>query len=175
MNRQQKEQVVELLRNNFTQSNVSFLVDYRGLSVAQLQSLRANLRKSGGVLQVTKTRLMKRAAEGVVGAQEMAPFFKNQVALIFVKNEPTEVAKSLHTFAKKNEILKIVEGYLYAQLLDESSVVRMASLPSKEVLLAKLLGTLQAPIQGFATVLNMNILRFLWVLKRVGEQKKQSA
>lgn len=172
MNRQQKEQMVELLRDNFTQSNVSFLVDYRGLSVAQLQSLRADLRKSGGSLQVTKTRLMKRAAEGVTGAQEMAPFFKNQVALVFVRNEPPAVAKSLHTFAKQNESLKIIAGYLDASLIDESGVVRMASLPPKEILLAQLLGTLQAPIRGYVTALNMNILRLLWVLKKVAEQKK---
>lgn len=171
MNRQQKEQMVESLRHRFTRSNVSFLVDYRGLSVAQLQALRADLRKNGGFLQVTKARLMKRAAEGIDGAQEMVPHFKNQVALVFVKEDSPAVAKSLHTFAKENDSLKIIAGYLDSQLLDETGVVRIASLPSKEILLAQLLGTLQAPIQGFATVLNMNILRLLWVLKKVSEQK----
>ena len=172
MNRQQKEQMVESLRDSFAQSSSSFLVDYRGLSVAQLQSLRADLRKSGGKLQVTKARLMKRAAEGLEGAQEMTPFFKNQVALVFAKDEPPVVAKSLHTFAQENESLKIVAGCLDQQLLDESGVIRMASLPSKEVLLAKLLGTLQAPIQQCVTVLNMNTMKLLWALKKVGEQKK---
>ena len=87
MNRQQKESVVESLRKSFTQSNISFLVGYRGLTVAQMQVLRNDLRKCGGTMRVTKARLMKRAVEGVEGAQEMGPYFRDQVALVFSSDE----------------------------------------------------------------------------------------
>lgn len=172
MNRQQKEHVVESLRNSFTQSNASILVGYRGLSVAQLQSLRKGLRQHGGAMRVTKTRLMKLAVQGLEGAQDMAPYFKDQVALVFSDEEPSAVAKALHSFSKENGSLSIVAGCLDERLLDANAVVTIASLPSKEVLIAKLLGTLQAPSQKLAFVLNMQILRLLWVLKKVAEQKK---
>ena len=172
MNRQQKENVVETLRKNFSDSTASFLVGYRGLSVSQLQALRNDLRKHGGTMRVTKARLMKRAVDGVDTVQEMSPYFKDQVALVFSSNEAPAVAKALHSFSKENEALSIVVGCLEDQLLDAQGVVRIASLPSKEVLLAQLLGTLQAPTRGLVMVLNMQVLRLLWTLKAIAENKK---
>ena len=171
MNRQQKEQVVETLRKGFAQSDASFLVNYSGLSVAQLQVLRKDLRNSGGVMHVAKARLMRRAVEGVDGAQEMGPLFKNQVALIFSEKEPVAVAKILHTFAKKSEKLSLLGGVFERQLLNTEEVVSIASLPPKEVLLARLLGVLQAPTRGLVTVLNMQILKLVWTLKKIEEKK----
>lgn len=171
MNRQQKEQVVESLRESFTKSD-AFLIGYRGLSVAQMQALRNDLRQHGGTMRVTKARLMKRAVEGLEGAQNMEPYFKDQIALVFSAQEPSAVAKALNTFAKENEALSIVAGCLDEQVVDAASVVRIASLPSREVLLAQLLGTLQAPTKNFASVLNMQVLRLLWTLNKVAEQKK---
>jgi len=172
MNRQQKESVVESLRKGFTQSNGSFLVGYRGLTVAQMQTLRNDLRGCGGVMCVAKARLMRRAVEDVAGVQDMAPYFRDQVALVFSSDESSAVAKAIHVFSKKNKALAIVAGCLDKKLLDRQAVVYMASLPSKEVLLVKLLVALQAPTRGLAVVLNMQMLRLLWVLKQVAEKKK---
>src|SRR5580698_3870453 len=105
MNRQEKEQVIKSLKNEFAESQASFLVGYKGLTVAQVQALRRKLRSQGGEFKVVKARLMKRAAEGVVGAQELEPYFKNQVALVFVNKEVAPIAKTLVDFSKENTAL----------------------------------------------------------------------
>ncbi len=171
MNREQKATLVASLKDEFAQSKASFLVNFRGLSVEQVQNLRKGLRSQGGSMKVAKARLMKLAAEDMPEAQVMMPFFKEQVGLVFAKDEAPSVAKVLNDFAKDNEALTIIAGCLEHALLDESAVKRIASLPSKEVLLAQLCGTLQGPIAGLVTALTMVQLKLLWALKQIGEKK----
>lgn len=171
MNRQQKAEIVGSLKDSFSHSPASFLVGFQGLTVAQMQKLRSELRKQGGTLKVTKARLMRRAVDGLKGSEELAPFFKGQVGIVFAKESPA-VAKVLFEYAKNNEALKLVVGCLDEQLLNGASIARIATLPSKEVLLAQVCGTLQAPLAGCVRVLNMQIIRLLWTLKQVGDQKQ---
>jgi large subunit ribosomal protein L10 len=172
MNRQQKSEVVDFLKNNFSENQASFLVGFQGLTVAQMQDLRRELRKQGGTLKVTKARLMKRAAVGLKCSDELAPFFKGQIGLVFADKETPNVAKVLYEYAKKHEALKLVAGCFEDSVLDGSSIVRIASLPSREVLLAQVCGTLKAPLTSFVTVLNMQTLRLLWTLQAIGDAKK---
>ncbi len=171
MNRQQKLEVIESLKDGFSKSNASFIVDFQGLTVAQLQKLRGNLRKNGSKLKVAKARLMRRAAQGVRGAETLEPYLKNQIGIIFTTGETPAVAKVLKDFAQENQALKLVAGYLEAEFLDSDSVVRIASLPSREVLLAQVCGTIKAPMSGCVNVLNVLVVRLLWTLKQVGEKK----
>jgi large subunit ribosomal protein L10 len=173
MNRQQKADVIATLKGNFEQSSASFIVGFQGLTVAQLQKLRGNLRKNGGSLKVTKARLMKRAAEGIQGAETLVPHFKNQIGIVFTSGETPAVAKVLHDFSKENQALTVIAGYLDAEFLDSNSVVRIASLPSREVLLAQVCGTIKAPLANSVNVLNVLVLRLLWTLKQVGDTKQQ--
>ena len=101
MNRQEKEQVVKELHGFFEQSKASFLVDYKGLTVAQLQQLRRELRGFNASIHVAKARLMKIAARDMSYGAEIAPFFKEQVALVFGDDSPA-TAKVLYAFSKKN-------------------------------------------------------------------------
>jgi len=172
MNRQQKTSVIEELQKDFTQSEASFLVNYKGLTVDQMQSLRSKLREKGGSFKVAKARLMKRAVDGVSGVQELAPHFKEQVALVFAPAETPAVAKVLRDVAKSNEHLEMLMGFVESQVLDKTAVERIASLPSKEVLLAQLCGSLNAPVGSLSRILNMLIIRLLFVLKQVGEKKQ---
>jgi large subunit ribosomal protein L10 len=172
MNREQKAAVVASLKNSFAQSNASFVVKYPGLTVEQMQKLRNDLRAEGATLKVTKARLMKLAADGNPGAEVMVPYFKEQVGLVFANQEAPSVAKVLSDFAKDNEALSIIVGSLDQNLLTQADVVRIASLPSKEVLLAQLCGTLNAPITGLARALTMMQLKLLWALTRIGEKKQ---
>ena len=171
MNREQKATLVASLKDEFAQSKASFLVNFRGLSVEQVQSLRKGLRSKGGHMKVAKARLMKLAAEDMPEAQVMLPFFKEQIGLVFAKEETTSIAKVLSDFARDNEALTIVAGSLERVLLDEAAVKRIALLPSREVLLAQLCGTLQAPITGLVIALTMVQLKLLWALKQIGEKK----
>ena len=172
MNRQQKETVVRALRESLKASKASFLVDYKGLTVVQMQQLRGQLRDKGGRLQVAKARLMKRAAGDLDGVEILLPFFKEQVGLVFAMQESPAIAKVLHEFSKEHKALELVAGCLEAQLLDVQAIVRMASLPSKEVLLGQVCCMLNAPISGLVRLLNMLILRLLLVLKAIEAQKR---
>lgn len=164
MNRQEKELVIKSLKNEFAQSNAAFLVGVKGLTVADLQKLRKDLRSNGGSLKITKARLMRIAAEND-GSQDLNPFFKDQVGLVFSKNEPSSVAKVLYNFSKTKEALKLIAGVVESQLYDKQLLAEFAQLPSKEVLLAQLCGTLKAPIVKLAVVLDM-------ITKKLEEQPK---
>jgi len=174
MNRQQKEMVVELFNKNFSTSKGSFFVDYSGLTVAQMQQLRTQLREKGGSLKVAKMRLVKRSLGGVSGFDALVSHCKNQIGVVFAQDaaEVSGVAKTLYDFSKKNEKFGLVVGCMDARLLDKEAIVRIASLPSKEVLLAQVCGTLNAPISGLVYGLNGILVKFLVALKEIEKQKQ---
>ena len=171
MNRQQKESVVELLQDKLTTSQASFFVSVKGLTVTDMQLLRGKLREKGGKLKVAKARLMKLAVENLDQAEGLKPFCKEQIGFVFAEKEVTEVAKVLHNFSKDNDFLKLLVGHLDSQLLSDKEIIRIASLPSKEILLAQLCAGLNAPTSNFVRVLNALILRLLWVLNQIKEKK----
>lgn len=174
MNRQQKEVVVELFEKNFLTNKGTFFVNYSGLTVAQMQQLRRQLREKGGALKVAKMRLVRRALANVEGAEGLFSHCKNQVGIVFAhdSSEVSGVAKALNDFAKKNESLGLVVGCVDAQVLDKTAIVRIASLPSKEVLLAQLCGTLNAPLTSLVFGLNSMIAKLLIALKEIEKQKQ---
>ncbi|HEV2917042.1 MAG TPA: 50S ribosomal protein L10 [Candidatus Babeliales bacterium] len=154
MNRQEKEKTVSLLRANIIKSHGIFLVDYRGLSVPKMEALRNALRKQNGVLKIAKARLMKKAVEGKAAYEPLNHYLKNQVGLVFASNDVPSVAKVLHTFAQENEGFDIIVGNMDQRMLPKEAVIAVASLPSREVLLAKICGLLKAPIASLAYVLS---------------------
>jgi large subunit ribosomal protein L10 len=171
MNRNQKSLVIDALKDDFTQSQASFLVGIKGLTVSQVQILRKELRVRGGALRVAKARLMKRAVDGLSGVDELSPFFKDQVGLVFVHDRVAEVAKLLTDFAKQHQVFRVVVGCVDEQMVPKEKIAIIATLPSREVLLAQVCGTLKSPIANFVNVLNIQLLRLLWTLKQVGEKK----
>ena len=171
MNRQQKEELIGSLRTAFSDNQASFLVRYRGLRVDQMQDLRGKLRDKGGRFQIAKARLMKRAVDGLSGIDELAPYLKDQIGIAFAPDDAAAVAKLLCDFAKTNEHLQVVVGCLDAAVIDAASVTRIASLPSREVLLAQALSGFNAPLNNFGCVLRMMLMRLLFVFKKVAEKK----
>lgn len=171
MNRQQKESLVQDLRQNFEGAKASFLVDYQGMTVNGLRDLRKQLRDQSACVKVAKARLMKRAVHGMQGSDVFIPYIHGQVALVFANDDVGATAKALHTFATANEKLKLVGGFMDAYVLDAHEVVRIASLPSREVLLAQVCGTMKAPTRQFVSVLNLLIVRLLIVLKQIAEKQ----
>lgn len=172
MNRQEKELVVQFLKERFVQSPASFVVGYKGLTVSQMQELRSQLRKEGGLLKVAKARLLKRAVGDLEDKGAIEPYLKEQIGVVFASDEAPAVAKVLNTYAKGNKALELIMGRLDGETLDAQAVVRIASLPSKDVLRAKLCGTLQAPVSRFVFALNMQLLKLLLVLKQIEAKKK---
>jgi len=174
MNRQQKEIVVDLFNKNFSASKGSFFVDYSGLTVAQMQQLRKQLHAKGGSLKVAKMRLVKRALENVSGFNNLASHCKNQLGVVFAEDaaQVSGVAKTLYDFSKQNEELGLIVGCMNARLLDKAAIIKIASLPSKEVLLAQLCGMLKAPMAGLVNGLNGMIVKLLFALKEIEKQKQ---
>lgn len=153
MNRQDKIAVVESLHNNFSNSQAAFVVGVKGLTVAQMHKLRNELRKKGGSFKVAKARLIKRAAQGLQGPEALMGSYKDQIGLVFAMQEASGIAKVLHDFSKENEALRVLTGFMDSQVLDSATITRIASLPSREIMLAIVCGTLKAPIQRFVGVL----------------------
>lgn len=174
MNRRQKEEVVETLKRDFQSSQASFLVEYKGLNVDQVLKLRKQLRQQGASFKVAKVTLMRRVASDVPSVEKLVPYFKNQVALVFAQSESPAIAKVLYDFARENQQLTIMAGCMDSVVLNKDSVKILASLPSKEVLLAKVCGALKSPLSGTVMVLSMLILRLLFVLKKIEEKKASS-
>lgn len=154
MNRQQKETVIKDINSQFNGAKASFLVAYKGLSVAQLHDLRKQLHKVEGAFKVSKARLMKIAAKDIAGMDEYKNLFKNQIGLVFVKNEVPSVAKTIVEFEKNNEQFSIISGFFESKVMAKAEIETIASLPSRDVLLAILAGTIQAPIACLARALN---------------------
>lgn len=173
MNRQQKQQFVETLKTDFSDAQAAFFVGVRGLTVSQLQHLRNEVRTKGGKLKVAKITLMRRAIDELDVATNLSPLLKHQLAVIFAQKETPAIAKAVYEYSKQNNQLELVGGFLDSSVLDKHAVIKLASLPPKEVLLAQLCGTLNAPIAGLARVSTMLMLKLLFALKEI-EKKKSS-
>ncbi len=173
MNRQEKEQVIESLKSDFQKSNASFLVGYKGLTVTQMADLRNKLREHGGLLQVAKVTLIKRAVSEVPKVEGLGSLLGDQVALVFVQNEPPTIAKVLCDFSNEFEQLQIVGGFYESSVLTDEAVKIIAKLPPREVLLAQIGGTLKAPLSRLAFIANLLLTKPLIVLKQI-EKKKSS-
>ena len=153
MNRQEKESAIKEVADLFKSAEAAFIVNYKGLSVALMQALRKGLSENGSTLKVTKARLMKIALKDFEGMGSFSENFKDQVGLVFVNKDISLVAKKLVNFSNDNPVLNIVSCYFESRVLDSNRIKFLASLPSREVLIAQLAGTLQAPIACFARAL----------------------
>ncbi len=173
MNRQEKQQIIDAMKHDFKESQAAFVVDMQGMTVEAVQGLRRQLYQKQGKIKVAKNTLLKRATSDIPGINDLAPYFKDQIAIIFAPTEAPAIAKILASVAKEQEKLKLKAGALDARLITLEQIEFLASLPSKEILLAKLCGTLQAPIANYVSILNQLIVRLLWVLKEI-EKTKQS-
>lgn len=154
MNRQQKSGLVEGLGEKFASTEASFIVNCQGMTVAQMRELRLALGAKNSEMQVAKNRLVRIAIQGKLECQPLVDMLVGQNAIVFANSDLTGTAKVLYDFAKKNAELKIVAGCYESKLLDKDTVGVLARLPSREMLLAQLFGTMKAPITAFAVVLN---------------------
>lgn len=172
MNKQQKEVVVSSLKQNFSQNEASFLVNVKGLTVEQSESLRKKLREKGGRLQVVKVRLMKRALHNVESVQVLEPYMREQIGVVFAPQSAPAVAKVLDDFSKANESFKIVVAAMEASLLTAHEVKSLASLPSRAVLLGQVVQAAQSPLTGLVFMTNQMMAQLVTIIEQV-EKKKQ--
>ena len=172
MKRPQKENLVTSLKESLQNAEGSFLVNYRGLSVSQLEELRGQLREHKGRMQVAKWRLMRIATKGVDGMSDFEATLGDQVGLVFADQEVAPIAKAIVEFAKKNDALEVLSGFFEANALTADEIKALASLPSRKVLLGQVAGTLQAPIAGMARGLNSLLTKLVIALSEIEKQKQ---
>jgi large subunit ribosomal protein L10 len=172
MNRGQKEELVAGLRETIAGSEAAFLVNYRGINVGDMQGLRGDLRESGAIFKVAKTRLMVRALEDIDGGDQIKEDCKDQIGFVFAQKDTPAVAKILVEFAKKRESSEFLVSSLFeSRALSKADIAVLASLPSREVLLGQLAQVLQAPMTNMARSLSEIVASFARALNRVAEQK----
>ncbi len=176
MTRKEKEEEVQRLREHMTGAEALFLTDFRGLSVEQMNSLRADLRDKQINFKVIKNTLARLAAKDTDVAvlhddmvQPRAAAWTNDVDCIPV------MAKALIDFAKANPALELVSGVYDGKRIEQSQMEALSKLPTREELLAVLLAILKGPATAFVNVLAAVPRSFVTVLKAIEEKKPDSA
>lgn len=169
LTKDQKKQLVKDITEEVKAAKSAVFVDYRGLKVNDLTQLKKNLREKGCGFRVAKKTLIERALKEA-GIVLDVKSMEGQIAITVSPDEVTG-AKTINDFGKKNENIKILKGILESNVLEAEEVKALANLPSREEMLARLVGTLNAPISGFVNVLAGNIRGLVQVLKAIGEHQ----
>jgi large subunit ribosomal protein L10 len=169
LNLEEKKAVVAEISEQVSKAQSIILAEYRGLEVGEMTQLRAQARNSGVYLRVLKNTLVRRAVDGT-------PFsaLANEMVgpLVFgISTDPVAAAKVLNDFAKSNEKFVIKAGAMPNQVMNASGIKTLATMPSREELLSKLMGTMQAPIAKFVRTLNEVPTGFVRSLAAVRDQK----
>ncbi|HVT00951.1 MAG TPA: 50S ribosomal protein L10 [Patescibacteria group bacterium] len=166
---QRNIQSLEETKQKVDKSSAMFFVDYAGLTHQQLEEARRELADNDSEIAVTKNTLMNLALqEKNIDAKER---LQGPYATLFSYSDPAKTAKILSSFVKKYGLPKIKFGVFEGAIIEEDVVGKLATLPSKEVLVAKLLGTLNAPISNLVYGLNGNIVKLAQLLKAIEEKK----
>ncbi|HOS97689.1 MAG TPA: 50S ribosomal protein L10 [Deltaproteobacteria bacterium] len=172
MKREEKEQVVQVLHDELGKSQAVFVTDYMGLTVERITKLRRDVSGAGGSYQVVKNTLLRRASEGTP-AKGIEEFFVGPTAIAIAKTDAVAVAKALVNFAKDNEKFEIQAGMLGERVITAADIQELAKMPAREVLLARMLGSLNAPVTNFVGVLAAIVTQLVYVLKAIETKKSQ--
>ncbi|MFH1136275.1 MAG: 50S ribosomal protein L10 [Pseudomonadota bacterium] len=174
MKRQKKEDVVAQLSKVLDEAQAVFVADFKGLSVGKMSELRRKIGQAGGEFQVAKNTLAKIAAKGT-DAECISGLLHGNNGLGTTIKEPAAFAKALVEFAKTNDKFVIKGGGLGGRLLDFNQVKAMADLPPREVLLAMMLGAMNAVPGGFVRVLAAVPQKLVYALAAIRDSKESPA
>ena len=166
----QKKAVISEVSEAIASAQAGVLAEYRGLDVAQLTALRTEARNSGVWIRVVKNNLAKLVVDGS-DFECLSEHFVGPV-IFSASEDPVAVAKVMSQFAKDNENLKITVGAMNGSLIDQTVIQSLSKLPGREELIAKLMGTMQAPVQKMVSTLNEVPGKFVRTLSAVAESKQ---
>jgi large subunit ribosomal protein L10 len=173
MQKELKSKTVKDIKDRFEKSKIVILTEYKGLSMFQLTQLRKKLRPMEAEYKVFKNTLINRAIKdkNFDGAEAQ---LTGATAVVFGYKDAVAPAKTLTQFGKENEKLVIKAGFLDGVMIDAKMIASLAKLPSREVLLARVVGGMQAPIANFVGVSSGILRKFVYALNAVKEQKAKS-
>lgn len=142
--RENKSTVIKDIRDRLQESQLAVLIDYKGLSVAELSNLRQRLRPNGASCKIAKNTFVHLAVDGDENWQPMQEFLKGQAALLLAKDDLSSVIKAYKSFQKETKKTEVVGGVLEGRALTKAEVEALGDLPSKEQLIAQIAGGINA-------------------------------
>jgi large subunit ribosomal protein L10 len=170
MLKQKKEQLIDELTNSLSRCTIAVATDYRGLTAKEMVQLRRRLTTMGIEYRVIKNTLTRFAAEKA-GKKQLEPLLSGPVAIAFGYDDVVKPAQVLREHIRSaGSVLQIKGGILGDKLLTPEDIVNLATMPSKEVLIARLMGQLQAPVQALHNVLSAPLRGFMYVMQARGKQ-----
>ena len=171
--RPEKVAMIAEIKTTMQSAKGLVLADFRGIKVAQDTKLRRKMREAGVEYSVIKNNMASIAAKEA-GIEGLDNYLKGPLAMVSSKNDPVAPAKLISEFIKDNRIMEIKGGLVEGKVIDADAVKALANLPPREVLIARLLGSMQSPITGFVNVLQGNIRNLVYALDAVRQQKESA-
>ena len=170
--KQERTKKIEMLENEFRGAGGIYLTDINRINVENVTKLRVNFRKKGIKYLVVKNTLARIACERC-GKKDLVPFLNGTVGVAFAKSEPLSPAKIIKDFQKDNkDLLGIKVAFVDGTLFNMQDALRLADIPPREVLLAQLLGCLQAPMANLAGTLSGVLSKFAGTIEALKNQKE---
>ncbi|MBL7115771.1 MAG: 50S ribosomal protein L10 [Kiritimatiellae bacterium] len=171
--RLEKKAIIDEVKGIMDSHEFALMVDYQGLSVETLAELRGKLRDSGAEMLVTKNRFAAIAAREL-DISDLDKILQGPTAIVSGDGDVTQVAKLLKQFAKEHEVFALKGGTMDRGSLSAEDVDALASIPPREVMLSRFVGTVAAPMSGLVGVMQQKLSTLVYVLKAV-EDKKTNA
>jgi len=171
--RAEKAAQVDEITARLRRSSTAVLADYRGMTVGQMQDLRNRLRGDGVEMLVVKNTLARRAAEAA-GYGALKAELSGPIAIVFAQDDVSAPARILSEYIRANRRMVIRSGLLEGQVIKAETVAELADLPSREILLGRLLGTMQMPLASLASVLQAPLTKLARTLDALREQKESN-
>ncbi|HOK52856.1 MAG TPA: 50S ribosomal protein L10 [Armatimonadota bacterium] len=168
--RPEKVQEVEELREILQGSKAAIIADYRGLNVKTISTLRKRLRDSDSSMRVVKNTLLKRASEGLP-AENLVKDLEGPTALAYSLSDPVSVAKVLTGFVREFKILTIKGGVAEGQVMGPTQIQALSTMPAREVLIAQVVGGLQAPVSSLVGTMQQIYAGLVYTLQGVADKK----
>jgi len=172
--RPEKTAIVEEIRSKITDAVFVILADYRGLTVAKTEELKGKLRGVDAHFQVVQNRMFQRVARELDYTALGGEKAKGPSAMVFGNGDVVQAAKILKDFIKENELPVIKVGTLEGVILSQEDIEHLATLPSRDQLLAQVVGTIAAPLSQLVGVFQQKVASVVYVLKAVQEKKEQA-
>ena len=168
INKDKKQEIVKELAEDLKQQRSLVFVSINGLKVKNLSALRRKIKESGGKLKVAKKTLMKIVFEKA--GFKLPKNLEGEIALVFGLKDEMSPIKSVYHFSKENEAMKILAGLFEGKIIGKEEILAIALLPSREELMAKLVGSIASPLSGLANVLQGNIRGLVRILSSIKGQ-----
>jgi len=170
---EEKQKVIKEIEQKLENAELVVFTDYRGINVEEMTDLRNRLRVPGVEYKVLKNTMTEFALQNL-GYEDVISHIEGPNAVLFSNEDPVGPAKTIFEFIKEYKKLEVKIGILEGQTISAEKIKSLAELPSREVLLGQVVGTMQAPISSFVYVLNANLTGLVRALEQVREKREAS-